>query len=70
MPAKHNHPANFGRRVADCPRCLELDQGAAPIARFTPAYPNAQDQRARIEAIRAHSCKASRCGPVCTAFDW
>jgi len=20
--------------------------------------------------IRAHDCKKSKCGPVCTAFDW
>jgi hypothetical protein len=67
---KHNHPVVYGRRVADCPRCAELEAGAAPRTRFRPLYPSRDDQRARIDAIRAHSCKASRCGPVCTAFDW
>ena len=28
---KHTHPVVFGRRVADCPRCQELTNGAAPI---------------------------------------
>lgn len=31
MPAKHSHGPNFGRHVADCPRCIELANGAAPV---------------------------------------
>ncbi len=26
----HNHKPNFGRKVAGCLRCMELDAGAAP----------------------------------------
>jgi hypothetical protein len=31
MATKHTHRANFGRHVADCPRCIELANGAAPV---------------------------------------
>lgn len=31
MAAKHSHGPNFGRHVADCPRCIELANGAAPV---------------------------------------
>lgn len=34
--AKHNHGANFGRHVDDCPRCIELAGGAEPIRVSTP----------------------------------
>lgn len=28
---KHSHGPNFGRHVDDCPRCIELAAGAAPV---------------------------------------
>jgi hypothetical protein len=28
------------------------------------------EERRRIAEIRAHDCKVSRCGPVCTFGDW
>lgn len=31
MNTKHNHTLIFGRREAGCPRCAELNEGAAPI---------------------------------------
>lgn len=31
MAAKHSHGPNFGRHVDDCPRCIELANGAAPV---------------------------------------
>lgn len=62
---KHTHGANFGRRVAGCPRCDELKNGAQPIRWATQRY-----NGSRLAEIRAHDCVASRCGPVCTAFDW
>lgn len=65
---KHTHPVVFGRRVADCPRCAELNAGAAPV-RWAGSR-NAQFEAQRIAAIAAHDCTRSKCGPVCTAFDW
>lgn len=60
---KHNANCNraFGRRDAECPRCQELANGAAPRkgwgqSRFqTPSRP--------------HTCSA-KCGPVCTVGEW
>lgn len=68
MTTKHSHPVIFGRRVAGCPRCAELDAGAKPI-RWSSYY-RAQEVAARLQAIRTHDCVKSRCGPVCTAFEW
>lgn len=65
---KHSHAPNFGRLVADCPRCDELRAGAKPIQ--WRASRRAQDEQRTRAAIRAHDCVASRCGPVCTAFEW
>ena len=31
MAAKHSHGPNFARHVDDCPRCIELANGAAPV---------------------------------------
>lgn len=65
---KHTHPTIFGRREAGCPRCSELDAGAAPIV--WRRSQRSQNEAARLADIRAHDCKASRCGVVCTAFGW
>lgn len=66
MNAKHNHPVVFGRKVEGCARCAELLAGAPPVR-----WRNYRDDQARRSAeIRAHDCKASRCGPVCTFGDW
>lgn len=66
-PTQHTHPVVFGRKVDGCPRCAELKNGAPP-RRWS-----IQDRRARdaqhIAEIKAHDCKASRCGPVCTFGD-
>lgn len=57
---KHNHAANFGKKVDGCPRCEELKAGAAPttwnIKAKQPAY--------------KHDCKVNRCGVVCTYGEW
>jgi hypothetical protein len=69
MPTKHNHELIFGRRVAGCPRCAELDAGA-PARQGWGAKKRADEAR-RLAAIRNHNCKASGCNAVCcTAFDW
>lgn len=68
MATKHTHAVVFGRRVADCPRCQELANGAAPI-KWASQIRAEQDAR-RAAHIAAHDCVKSGCGPVCTAFDW
>ena len=68
MTTKHTHPVVFGRRVADCPRCTELTLGA-PAVQWR-GYSERKHQADTLAAIRAHNCAVSRCGPVCTAFDW
>ena len=57
----------FGRKTAGCPRCDELIAGAEPVRWDTR---RADGEARRIEAIRNHDCTKSRCGPVCTAFEW
>lgn len=56
----------FGKKTAGCPRCDELIAGAKP----TQWNVKAKQEDRLIAEIRAHDCKASKCGPVCTAFDW
>jgi hypothetical protein len=68
MTTLHSHLVVFGRRVAGCPRCAELAAGAPPVRGW--GYRTKIEEAKRLAAIRAHDCKASRCGPVCTAFDW
>lgn len=58
----------FGKKTPGCARCDELLAGAAPV--MWAAARKAKQERELIAAIRAHDCKASRCGPVCTAFEW
>lgn len=57
----------FGRKApsGECPRCDELRSGAEPIKWRTGAI-----QDATIRSIRAHDCKVSGCGPICTFGDW
>jgi hypothetical protein len=74
----------FGRLTPGCPRCDELAAGAAPVQwagcgprkRCTTPGCGGYVERGEYAAacrscqIRAHDCTASRCGTVCTAFDW
>lgn len=55
----------FGRKTAGCPRCDELLNGATPV-RFACNPAKAQ----RLNDIRNHDCKASRCAVICTFGDW
>lgn len=70
--ARHNDTCTmaFGRpsKATTCPRCEELKSGAQPVKGWGTAKREA-DQRLS-EAIRNHNCKASGCGPVCTANEW
>ena len=63
----HTHQVIFGRKFAGCPRCTELRLGMPPV-RWSTARADADYQR--LQAIRSHNCASSRCGPVCTAFDY
>ena len=65
---KHTHPSNFGRRVAGCPRCAELNNGAPAVQGWGAR--RAAFEMESVRAIREHDCKASRCGPVCTFGQW
>ena len=56
----------FGRKTPGCPRCDELLAGKAPVQ-----WNVRRDTTARqLAEIRAHDCKASHCGPVCTFGEW
>ena len=58
----------FGHLTPGCPRCEELKAGAA--VRSWGGQLKRDNEARLIQAIHAHDCKASKCGPVCTAFDW
>lgn len=64
---KHTHPVVFGRKVNGCPRCAELLSGAAPI-RWNVRRDD--DDARHVAEIRAHDCKASHCGIICTFGEW
>lgn len=68
MTTKHTHEVLFGRRVNGCPRCAELNAGARPVEWASTR--RAREDAAAVTAIRAHDCKVSRCGPVCTFGQW
>lgn len=65
---QHTHTVVFGRKVEGCPRCEELLAGAKPVQGW--GVRKAQFEAQRSADIRAHDCIKSKCGPVCTAFDW
>jgi hypothetical protein len=68
MTTKHTHDANFGRRVAGCPRCAELSAGAQPVR-----WRKSRDAQA-VVGVRAHFAserhQSGGCGPVCTYGEW
>lgn len=68
MTTQHTHQVIFGRKVDGCPRCEELKAGAVPVQGWG-ANKRSQEQKL-LSAIRNHDCTKSRCGGVCTAFDW
>jgi len=72
MATKHLGPLTFGRCAdhragrAVCPRCAELDGGAAPVQ-----WRGRQDGYGYGRPdIARHDCRASRCAHVCTFGDW
>ena len=54
--------------MAGCPRCAELDAGAAP--RLGWGERRRREEAKHAAEVRAHDCAASRCGPVCTFGEW
>jgi hypothetical protein len=57
----------FGRKTAGCPRCDQLLAGAAPVRWHESS---AQRDARMVAEIRAHNCRASGCGRVCTFGEW
>lgn len=70
MATKHTHQMVFGKRVAGCPRCAELNAGA-PVVVWRESRAQ-QDQR-QVREVRAHFDgeyhRSGKCGPVCTFGD-
>lgn len=64
----HNHQVVFGKRVDGCPRCEQLARGAAPVKGWGTRKKEQEAEFTR--ALKAHDCKVSNCGPVCTFGDW
>lgn len=63
----------FGRKDPEsCARCWEMVfADAAPREDFALKRRNRAQEEAELSAaIKAHDCAKSRCGLVCTAFDW
>jgi hypothetical protein len=58
----------FSRYDLTCPRCRELADGAQPREGWGDRQ--RKHEAARVRAIRAHDCKRSGCGPICTFGDW
>jgi hypothetical protein len=60
---------SFGKKApkGDCPRCDELHDGHAPV-KWDHSKRDSDIQRSK--EIKAHDCKKSKCGPVCTFGDW
>ena len=61
---KHTHGPNFGRHVDDCPRCIELAAGAAPV--------DAYSRRAEEPKTTPHTCGGPHFGkktPGCPRCD-
>lgn len=69
-----NCSMKFGRKDAQCPRCIELMSGSAPRARFGGRQTFAQRDAQACKEIAAHFTShkhlSGGCGPVCTFGEW
>jgi len=65
---------SYGRKDANCPRCVELMSGAKPRARFGGRETRAQRDARQCEEIRAHFSShkhlSGGCGVICTFGEW
>lgn len=69
MTTKHTHPVVFGRKMADCPRCTELLNGAKPVQ--WRGSQRKQEEARTLERIRNHDFAAcAKKHIVCTCFEW
>lgn len=73
IPTRTKHTCDgpvFGRLAprGHCRRCDELRFGLP--ARSWGGADKRRCEAAALAAIRAHDCAVSRCGPICTAFQW
>jgi hypothetical protein len=59
----------FGRKTSGCPRCDQLLAGAAPVVQ-TWRNERKENEKRFETALRAHDCRTSNCGPVCTFGEW
>ena len=68
---KQDCKMSFGRKDPSCPRCQALLNGAKPVQGWGKTRKEKQQEYSRwLSALKAHDCTKSKCGPVCTAFDW
>lgn len=71
---KHSQGCNmsFGKKDSNCPRCVDLLNGATPRSSWHKAY--YQQQVNESQAIRAHFTSerhlSGKCGVVCTFGEW
>jgi hypothetical protein len=76
VTTKHTHRPNFGRKVAGCPRCDELANGAEAVTWNRPrterertgGYPTSREIAAHFAPGGPHD--RDLCGPVCTFGDY
>ena len=65
---------SFGRKDADCPRCVDLIRGAKPRLRFGGRKTAAEIDAQRCVEIKEHFASAKHlsggCGSVCTFGEW
>ena len=59
----------FGKLTPGCPSCDEILDGKREPVRWGGTRAKEMEAE-RVRAIRAHDCRKSGCGLVCTAFDW
>jgi len=75
MQHNQNCKRVFKRYDMQCPRCIELSNGAKPRQwNMSEAYQMRVGKGPLYEAFKRdlnrHDCKVSKCGIVCTAFQW
>ena len=59
----------FGRKDPNCPRCMELLNGAPARSGWNNRNRRAESRASHARRLAMHCCKRSGCGPICTAFD-
>jgi hypothetical protein len=62
----------FGRKDRECPRCLELLEGAQPRESFHKEWTERNNHCVKVSIEEHVNSDAHRlhCGPVCTWGEW